>query len=54
MGDGLNKKTVKDIQVNADKCTGRHTYTISGKTYSKCGFCRVACPSRKYFIEPYC
>lgn len=103
--DGLKKRTVKDIHVNVDKCTGcracelacsafhampkyssanpakarihvmideiedvyvpiragycspvectgRYAYTISGKTYSECGFCRVACPSRKYFIEP--
>jgi benzoyl-CoA reductase subunit BamC len=103
--DGLKKKTVKDIHVNVDKCTGcracelacslfhatpkysstnpakarihvmvdeskdayvpiraghyttaecigRYVYTINGKTYTECGFCKVACPSRGYFIEP--
>ncbi|MGD9006833.1 MAG: (4Fe-4S)-binding protein [Desulfobacteraceae bacterium] len=34
------------------ECTGRYAYTINGKTYTECGFCRVACPSRNYFIEP--
>jgi benzoyl-CoA reductase subunit BamC len=102
---GLRKKTVKDIHVDVDKCTGcracelacsmfhalpkygsanpakarihvmidefkdayipiraghyspaecigRYTYTINGKIYTECGFCKVACPSRGYFIEP--
>ncbi len=105
MEDGLKKKTVKDIHVNVDKCTGcracelacsvfhampkysstnpakarirvmvdefkdvyvpiraghyspaecsgRYAYTINGKAYTECGFCKVACPSRSYFIEP--
>jgi benzoyl-CoA reductase subunit BamC len=34
------------------ECTGRYTYKINGKTYTECGFCRVACPSRNYFMEP--
>lgn len=34
------------------ECAGRYAYTISGKTYTECGFCKVACPSRTYFIEP--
>ena len=103
--DGLKKRTVKDIHVDVDKCTGcracelacsafhatpkysstnpakarihimvdefkdayvpirashytpaecigRYAYTINGKTYTECGFCRVACPSRGYFMEP--
>jgi len=34
------------------ECAGRYTYTIGGKTYTECGFCRAACPSRGYFKEP--
>ena len=34
------------------ECTGRHTYTISGKEYRECSFCGVSCPSRDYFKEP--
>ena len=34
------------------ECTGRHSYTISGKEYSECSFCVASCPSRDYFIEP--
>ena len=34
------------------ECTGRSTYTINGKKYRECSFCRVACPSRNYFKEP--
>ena len=34
------------------ECTGRHIYTIDGKEYSECSFCRASCPSRDYFIEP--
>lgn len=105
MDDRLKKRTIKDIQVNVDKCTGcracelacsafhampkysstnpakarirvmvdefedvyvpiragyyspvectgRYAYTINSKTYTECGFCKVACPSRTYFIEP--
>jgi benzoyl-CoA reductase subunit BamC len=33
-------------------CDGRHVYTIDGKTYSECSFCRASCPTRDYFIEP--
>ena len=34
------------------ECNGRHIYTIDGKEYSECSFCRAACPSRDFFIEP--
>ena len=34
------------------ECTGRHTYTISGKQYKECSFCGVSCPSRDLFKEP--
>jgi benzoyl-CoA reductase subunit BamC len=34
------------------ECTGRHTYTINGKEYEECGFCRASCPSRDLFKEP--
>lgn len=34
------------------ECTGRHTYTIHGKTYSECSFCGVSCPARDFFKEP--
>jgi benzoyl-CoA reductase subunit BamC len=34
------------------ECTGRDTYTINGKEYTECSFCRASCPSRDYFREP--
>jgi benzoyl-CoA reductase subunit BamC len=34
------------------ECAGRYAYTIGGKTYTECGFCRSPCPSRGYFKEP--
>ena len=34
------------------ECNGRHTYTINGKDYSECSFCRASCPSRDFFTEP--
>lgn len=34
------------------ECDGRHFYHLNGKQYSECSFCRAACPSRDYFIEP--
>ena len=46
------KKIIKDIHVDVDKCTGRYAYTINGKTYTECGFCKSACPSREYFKAP--
>ncbi len=34
------------------ECTGRDRYTIDGKEYDECGFCRASCPSRELFKEP--
>jgi len=34
------------------ECTGRHTYTINGKEYKECAFCKASCPARDYFKEP--
>jgi benzoyl-CoA reductase subunit BamC len=34
------------------ECAGRNHYTIDGKPYSECSFCRAACPSRDWFKEP--
>jgi len=34
------------------ECTGRYTYTINGKKYKECSFCRSICPSRNKFKEP--
>jgi len=36
----------------AAECSGRHMYTINGKDYSECSFCRSSCPSRDFFFEP--
>ncbi|HNR12689.1 MAG TPA: (4Fe-4S)-binding protein [Thermodesulfobacteriota bacterium] len=34
------------------ECAGRDRYTIDGKEYDECGFCRASCPSRDLFKEP--
>jgi len=34
------------------ECMGRDVYTIDGKEYDECSFCRAACPSRDIFKEP--
>jgi len=34
------------------ECAGRDIYTIDGKEYDECGFCRATCPSRDMFKEP--
>jgi len=34
------------------ECAGRNKYTIGGKEYDECAFCRNSCPSRAEFIEP--
>lgn len=34
------------------ECPGRDLYTIEGKEYGECGFCRASCPSRDLFKEP--
>jgi len=34
------------------ECAGRYTYTLEGKKYPECAFCRAACPSRGFFRDP--
>ena len=34
------------------ECAGRNKYTIDGKEYDECAFCRASCPSRNLFKEP--
>ena len=34
------------------ECLGRDVYTIDGKEYDECAFCRAACPSRDLFKDP--
>ena len=34
------------------ECTSRYKYTIDGKEYDECAFCRASCPSRTLFKEP--
>jgi benzoyl-CoA reductase subunit BamC len=34
------------------ECSGREKYTIDGKVYDECAFCRASCPSRGEFKEP--
>ncbi|HCY85305.1 MAG TPA: (4Fe-4S)-binding protein [Desulfobacteraceae bacterium] len=34
------------------ECAGRDQYTIDGKSYDECSFCRASCPSREEFKEP--
>jgi benzoyl-CoA reductase subunit BamC len=34
------------------ECAGRDKYTIAGKEYDECSFCRASCPSREEFKEP--
>jgi benzoyl-CoA reductase subunit BamC len=34
------------------ECAGRDRYTIDGKEYDECGFCRASCSSRPLFREP--
>jgi len=39
-------------EYTAAECAGRDQYTLNGKVYSECAFCRAACPSRDIFKEP--
>jgi benzoyl-CoA reductase subunit BamC len=34
------------------ECAARDLYTIDGKEYDECAFCRASCPSRDEFKEP--
>ena len=50
---------LKDIYIpvyageyTASECTGRDKYTIDGKEYDECAFCRASCSSRDLFKEP--
>jgi len=50
---------LKDVYVpvyageyTASECMGRDKYTIDGKEYDECAFCRASCPSRDLFKEP--
>lgn len=50
---------LKDIYIpvyageyTASECAGRDKYTIDGKEYDECAFCRASCPSRDLFKEP--
>jgi benzoyl-CoA reductase subunit BamC len=53
------REPLKDIYVPvyageyaAAECLGRDRYTIDGKEYDECAFCRASCPSRDLFKEP--
>jgi benzoyl-CoA reductase subunit BamC len=53
------RETLKDIYVPVyagehakSECMGRDKYTIDGKEYEECAFCRASCPSRDLFKEP--
>ncbi|MHC4606914.1 MAG: 4Fe-4S dicluster domain-containing protein [Planctomycetota bacterium] len=37
---------------SAVECAGRDQYTIDGKEYDECGFCRASCTARDLFKEP--
>jgi len=39
-------------EYTAAECAGRDVYTIDGKEYEECAFCRASCPSRDIFKEP--
>lgn len=39
-------------EYTAAECSGRERYTIDGKAYDECTFCRASCPSRPLFREP--
>ncbi|MBI5489872.1 MAG: (4Fe-4S)-binding protein [Deltaproteobacteria bacterium] len=53
------REPLRDIYVpvyageyTAAECSGRDKYTIDGKAYDECAFCRASCPSRSLFKEP--
>ncbi|MDO9028069.1 MAG: (4Fe-4S)-binding protein [Candidatus Roizmanbacteria bacterium] len=53
------REPLKDIYVPVyagehakSECMGRDQYTIDGKEYEECAFCRASCPSRDLFKEP--
>ena len=55
----MNRDPLRDVYVpvyageyTMSECSGRHKYTIDGKEYDECSFCRASCPSRPEFREP--
>ena len=53
------REPLKDIYVpvyagdyTKAECSGRKKYTLDGKEYSECAFCRASCPARDLFKEP--
>jgi benzoyl-CoA reductase subunit BamC len=53
------REPLKDVYVpvyagdyTSAECAGRDKYTIDGKEYDECAFCRASCPSRVEFKEP--
>lgn len=55
----VNRDPLRDVYVpvyageyTMSECSGRHIYTIDGKEYDECSFCRASCPSRDEFREP--
>lgn len=55
----LIREPLKDVYVpvyageyTPAECMGRDKYTIDGKEYDECAFCRASCPSRTLFKEP--
>jgi len=55
----VNRHPLKDIYVpvyageyTAAECAGGDKYTIDGKEYEECAFCRASRPSRDDFKEP--
>jgi benzoyl-CoA reductase subunit BamC len=55
----VNRDPLRDVYVpvyageyTMSECSGRHQYTIDGKEYDECSFCRASCPSREEFREP--
>jgi len=55
----LIREPLKDILVPVyageyarAECAGRDRYTVDGKDYDECAFCRASCPSRDVFKEP--
>jgi benzoyl-CoA reductase subunit BamC len=55
----VNRDPLRDVYVpvyageyTMSECSGRHKYTIDGKEYDECSFCRASCPSRAEFREP--
>lgn len=55
----VNRDPLRDVYVpvyageyTMSECSGRHQYTINGKEYDECSFCRASCPSRDEFREP--